>query len=109
MRAMASSNFLVCWLHTGVSSEGTTLNMRALAGVLPSLNISRPVTQAKSGALSPGLSCGPARLYIVSLNLTWRAMVCLRDKSLHCSRLSQGMERRLGFQLCANSYNDERC
>ena len=27
------SNFLVCSLHTGVSSDGTTLNRRALAGV----------------------------------------------------------------------------
>ena len=33
---MPSSNFLVCSLHTGVSSDGTTLNRRALAGVLAS-------------------------------------------------------------------------
>ena len=33
--AELSLNFLVCMLHTGVSSDGTTLNRRALAGVLP--------------------------------------------------------------------------
>src|SRR4051812_43346704 len=47
-------------LHTGVSSEGTTLKRRGLPGVWARLVVSlRPAAQVKSGALSPGLSCGP--------------------------------------------------
>src|SRR5262249_52366786 len=69
--ATPSSNFFVCMLHTGVSSEGTTLNRRALPGVPARLRISSPaVQQAKSGALSPALSCGPARVSLLPLKVT---------------------------------------
>src|SRR3954452_17424018 len=68
---MLSSNFLVCMLQTGVSSDGTTLNSRALAGVLARVTTSSPwVTQAKSGAWSPGLSCRPTSVSGLPLNFT---------------------------------------
>src|SRR5438552_3514545 len=69
--ARALSKRLVCSLHTGVSSDGTTLNRRALPGVLARVTISRPLlTQAKSGALLPGLSSGPTSVNEDSLNFT---------------------------------------
>src|SRR5437870_1764879 len=71
--ATASSNFLVCMLHTGVSSDGTTLNRRALVGVFARVTTSKgPVTQAKLGAASPVFSCGPTSDSDLSLNFTVR-------------------------------------
>src|SRR5262245_42929911 len=71
MAPIASSNFFVCALHTGVSNDGTTLNMRAFAGVLASVTTSNGlVAHANSGALSPALSWGPTKVSIESLNFT---------------------------------------
>src|SRR2546423_12670298 len=54
------SNVRVWVLQTGVSSDGTTLNIRALPGVSASERVVvAPLATLKSGALSPGLSCGP--------------------------------------------------
>src|SRR5438034_10677719 len=67
---MVSSNFLVWVLHTGVSSDGTTLKRRALAGVSARVTASRPRRHLKSGALPPALTSGPTRVTGPPLNLT---------------------------------------
>src|SRR5438132_13093600 len=78
-------------LHTGVSSDGTTLNRRALAGVLARSTISRPLVRtAKSGALSPAFSCGPTRVKGLPLNVTALVRFCMvRALSLGRSPLKQ--------------------
>src|SRR5690349_242381 len=79
---MPSSNFLVCMLHTPVSSDGTTLNIRAVAGVSASVTLSNTFRQVKSGALSPGFSSDPARFTAPPLNVTVLAIVApeVRDQ-----------------------------
>src|SRR5438034_6518732 len=57
--------------------------MRALWGVLLRPIISRPlVTQAKSGAESPGLSCGPTSVSGLPLNVTALARFCMAKSPL---------------------------
>ena len=63
------ANLRVCVLQTGVSSDGTTLNSRALPAVSASFTDASPApTQVKSGDLSPALSFGPASSMGLPLN-----------------------------------------
>src|ERR1700722_12630367 len=78
--AMAVSKVWVCLLHTPVSSDGTTLNRRALAGVLARVTTSRISAQAKSGALSPTLISGPTRLKGFSLKFNLSSHDVLLEK-----------------------------
>src|SRR5262249_40585832 len=88
------SNFLVCWLQTGVSSEGTTLKRRAFAGVLARVTDSRaPLRQSKSGALSPFFSCGPTRDKGLPLNVTAFARFCMVN-TLPCEQDRKRLENR---------------
>ena len=67
----SSANRLVCLLQTGVSSDGTTLNSRALPAVSASVTTASPApTPVKSGAESPGFSLGPTRSIGLPLNVT---------------------------------------
>src|SRR5262245_10324612 len=65
-------------LQTGVSSDGTTLNILALAGVSARETVVvAPLATLKSGALSPGLSCGPASVIGVPLNVRAALRFCM--------------------------------
>src|SRR5262245_21072962 len=68
---MPSSNFLVWVLHTGVSSDGTTLNSRAFGGVSASVTAARPPSRhLNPGAFAPTFTSGPIRSLGVPLNVT---------------------------------------
>src|ERR1700746_2355385 len=101
MEPIACSNLLVCSLQTGVSSDGTTLNNLALAGVFARSTTSKPlVTQAKSGALSPGFNCGPTNVSGLPLNVTAFArfgMIRILPKRLH------NLTMRSGYGRCIQS------
>src|SRR5437867_1406121 len=94
-----TSNFLVCYEQTRVSSEGTTLKSRVLAGVslIPTI-LRAPVTHWKSGALSPALSCGPTRVSGLPLNVTALARLCMvwTSDDASPSRYGWGTESLLG-------------
>src|SRR5204863_2014455 len=62
-------------LHTPVSSDGTTLNSRAFAGVSASVTLSSPFSPVNAGAWLPGFNSEPARLTALPLNVTVRGMV----------------------------------
>src|SRR5262245_493294 len=72
------SNVRVCMLQTGVSRDGTTLNIRAFAGVSARLTVEvGPLATLKSGALSPALICGPSRVIGGPLDVTAAVRFCM--------------------------------
>src|SRR5438132_12464867 len=79
--------------------------MRALWGVLLRPITSRPlVTQAKSGAESPGLSCGPTSVSGLPLNVTALARFCMAN--LLCGKSLgnfQGMDDEVKVKGTATS------
>src|SRR5262245_7495618 len=99
---MPSSNFLVCILHTGVSSEGTTLKRRAFAGVLPMPTTSNVwETQAKSGALSPAFNFFPIRLTGFPLKVTAPACLSIDEFLRRWKPLAASQERRAKAQAAS--------
>src|SRR3954469_25417642 len=96
-------------LHTGVSSDGTTLNIRALPGVsVRDTVVAALLAALKSGAWSPGFSCGPTRGIGLPLNGTAVARFCICVSSVVLGRRPRALYRdgrkangrpSVGFQL----------
>src|SRR5271155_2295960 len=93
-------------LHTPVSSDGTTLKTRALAGVFASVTTSRPTRQAKSAALSPAFSCGPTSVTGFPLNVTALGRFCMADV-LSREGSSVDIAVRIGTRTCKVKRYDE--
>ncbi len=82
-------------LQTGVSSEGTTLSMRALLGVAPRVRVVAALfATVKSGAWSPALSCGPTNVIGLPLNVTAALRFCMMlPQRVFSARFGMGVPR----------------